>query len=106
MLKGMATFRPDQPLHEPNWSLDEVLEFLSSPRFRNPTFKELAYKTVFLFGLATADRVSEIHSYLRGSSIQFNKDLKYVKIFPNAKFLAKNELPTARRQAFLYPSSS
>ena len=90
--------------HEPDWSLDDVLEFLSSPRFRRPTLKDLTYKTVFLFGLATADRVSEIHSYLRGSSIQFDKNLKYVKIFPNAKFLAKKELPSARRQPFYIPA--
>ena len=36
--------------------------------------------------------------------LHFDKDLKYGNFFPNAKFLAKNESPTERRQAIYIPA--
>ena len=80
--------RPVQVFPEPNWSLDKVLEFLSTSRFDNPNFYDLSHKTTILFGLATGNRVSEIYSYVRDRNhIIFGKDYKYVEIIPNASFM-------------------
>ena len=105
MMAGMFRARPVHPPHEPDWSLDAVLDFLSSARFENPSFSDLAHKCVFLLGLATGDRVSELHSYLRdGEHVIFGEGRKAVRIVPNASFMAKNELPTQRRKPFVLPS--
>ena len=102
LLKGMWNERPSLPPRDPDWSLDNVLNFLSTNKFCNPDFLDLTHKCVFLFTLATANRISEVHSYLRDKNhIVFGKDLDYVKIIPNAAFLAKNELPSRRRKPFI-----
>ena len=102
LIKGMWNERPSMPIKDPDWSLDKVLEFLSSEKFVNPDFNLLTHKCVFLFALATANRISEVHSYLRGKdNIIFGENLDFVKIVPNAFFLAKNELPSNRRKVFV-----
>ena len=96
ILKGMWNKRPSLPCREPDWCLDLVLEFLSSDCFTNSTFVDLACRCVFLFTLATASRVSEVHSILRDNQhVIFGQNFGFVKIVSNVNLLAKNELPAA-----------
>lgn len=57
---------------------------------------------IFLFSLATADRNSEVHSFLRGNRhVTFGENLEWVRIVPNVSILEKNESPANRRKAFV-----
>ena len=54
------------------------------------------YVTTFLLSLATGNRISELHSCLRGEEhLEFSN--LGVTLFPNPNFLAKNEDPASRR---------
>lgn len=85
-----SKFRTSKP---PSWNLDIVLKFLMSKKFEPPhqaSFRDLTRKSLFLFALASAKRISEIQAldgkvgFKGGSAICSFKPL----------FLAKNENPS------------
>ena len=63
----------------------------------NPSVLQSLYVGVFLLALATGNRVSELHSILRGEEFMEFSNLG-VRLFPNPNFLAKNEKPDVRRK--------
>ena len=101
--KAFFHIRPPPTSVEPEWSLNKVLDFLKSRRFTlNPTLSDITLKALFLLALATGRRVSELHSLLRTKGyIVFGKDYKWVRLYPNPQFLAKNETSKFRRGPLL-----
>ena len=115
LMKAFLNIRPVESRPEPNWSLDKVLFLLKSRRFNfNVSLSDLTMKTIFLLGLATGARVSELHSLRKGKGFIAFKSVgrkKFLFLAPNPSFLAKNELPTNRRkpiriEALLNPDGS
>ena len=100
LIKSFFLERPLQPPREPQWCLDKVLDLLKSDRFVvNPCLKDLTMKVVFLIGLGTGVRISELHSLLRGETfIKFDDGYNSVTLYPNPEFLAKTESATNRRK--------
>ncbi|XP_064096520.1 uncharacterized protein LOC135208347 [Macrobrachium nipponense] len=77
----------------PSWNLDVVLRFLMSSKFEPPhtaPFRDLTRKSLFLFALASAKRISELQA-LEGK-VGFKKDSAICSFKP--LFLAKNENPS------------
>ncbi|MGL5405371.1 MAG: hypothetical protein ACRDAX_01020, partial [Propionibacteriaceae bacterium] len=80
-------------IKKPSWNLDVVLKFLMSEKFvpsHAASFRDLTRKSLFLFALATAKRVSELQA-LEGK-VGFKKDSAICSFQPF--FLAKNENPS------------
>ena len=101
--KAFWNLRPKEPRPEPNWSLDKVLSLLRTRRFFvSPSLSDLTMKTLFLLGLATGARVSELHALRRGRGFITFRSIgrnKFLFLAPNPAFLAKNEIPTHRLKA-------
>ena len=77
-LKGLKTKRPLKKLLPPSWEVGVVLAFLKSPSFRDNESIDVAsllLKTLFLVGLATGSRISEISALRR--------DILHCKFWPN-----------------------
>ena len=100
--KAFLQMRPVQPRPEPNWSLDKVLYLIRSPAFSvNPSLPNLCMKTLFLLGLATGQRVSELQALRRGRGFLMFKTVgtkQFLLLVPDPAFLAKNECPVRRRK--------
>ena len=97
-MKGLFNIRPVRPYKNPNWSLDKVLSLALSSRFQDdPVLEDRLMLTLFLVALATGNRISELQALLRSSDyVDFCEG--GVRLFTNPNFLAKNELPSARRE--------
>ena len=85
----------------PKWSLDIVLQYLSSSTFvpaSSATLPTLTYKCVFLVTLATALRISEVHALsTHQDCLRRNMDGSVTLLtFPG--FVAKNKTPLAGAQ--------
>ena len=81
----------------PKWDLNVVLRALLGPPYEpiwEISFKCLTQKTVFLLALATAARISELHS-LSFARLSHNKSWSTVYLKPSLSFLAKNQVSTA-----------
>ena len=85
----------------PKWSLDIVLDYLVTDKFKDTparSLQDLTWKTVFLVAMATAYRVSELHALSRDStSLRWNQDGS-VSLATRDGFIAKNKRPTAAGQ--------
>ncbi|XP_064110285.1 uncharacterized protein LOC135218072 [Macrobrachium nipponense] len=80
-------------IRPPSWNLDVVLKYLMSEKFEPPhtsSFRDLTRKSLFLFALASAKRVSELQA-LEGT-VGFKEDSAVCSF--NPLFLAKNENPS------------
>ena len=76
----------------PQWSLNKVLDLLSTPKYNNNEIStnDLLQKTIFLTALATANRVSEIAAINRHAIIFHNNNMKVtLPVKPN--FHYKNQ---------------
>lgn len=92
LIRSFETSKNKSP-RPPSWNLDVVLKFLMSSKFEPPrsaSFRDLTRKSLFLFALASAKRVSELQA-LEGS-VGFKKDSAICSFQP--LFLAKNENPS------------
>eukprot|EP00745_Piridium_sociabile_P016943 TRINITY_DN25299_c0_g1_i2.p1 TRINITY_DN25299_c0_g1~~TRINITY_DN25299_c0_g1_i2.p1 ORF type:complete len:407 (+),score=9.35 TRINITY_DN25299_c0_g1_i2:130-1221(+) len=95
----MANFeivRPKVTQLLPKWSLEIVLDFLKSPTFvpyQSALLADSTKKTVFLIGLASAYRVSELHALsAHRHCCRFDQD-GTVTLLPFPGFVAKNKRP-------------
>ena len=97
LLKAFALKRPVRPSSVPTWSLNNVLELLSSEKYRDPKeLKIFTAKVMFLISLALGSRVSELCALRRGNFVKFLPSGE-LELTPDPKFLAKNEDPLERR---------
>lgn len=77
----------------PNWNLPLVLLVLTKEPFEpldQAELKFLTLKTVFLLALASAARVSELHSFTVNER-HFRKEHTGIRLLPNMQFLAKTQ---------------
>ena len=94
LIRGAASLRVRMRSTIPRWDIFLVLAFLREARFEplhQASYADLTYKTFFLITLATARRVSEVHS-LSGlmNDVSFLSDGSAQLVFlPD--FLAKNQ---------------
>ena len=81
---------PPQKQKIPQWSIDPILEMLSSPRFDTKTAlsSDLFLKTLFLTALASGNRVSEFAAITR-SGLRLTKEEAFLPTRPD--FLFKNQ---------------
>ena len=81
---------PPQKQKIPQWSIDPILEMLSSPRFDTKTASssDLFLKTLFLTALASGNRVSELAAITR-SGLRLTKEEAFLPTRPD--FLFKNQ---------------
>jgi hypothetical protein len=93
LLKGLFHKNPSIKQLTPNWNLPLVLLTLTKRPFEplhDADLKYLTLKTVFLVAVASASRVSEIHS-LSLDEGHFRIERKGIKMLPNMEFLAKTQ---------------
>lgn len=93
LLKGLFNKYPSTRQLTPNWNLPLVLLALTKHPFEpleSADLKFLTLKTVFLVAIASASRVSEIHS-LSLDDGHFRLERKGIKMLPNMEFLAKTQ---------------
>ena len=93
LIKGLFNLNPAVRHLTPNWNLPLVLLVLTKHPFeplQSAELKFLTFKTVFLLALATASRVSEIHSLTLDTG-HFRKEKKGIRLLPNMQFLAKTQ---------------
>ena len=107
VVRGAASRRVVNTPHTPKWDVFLVLAFLRSQRFEpliSASLPYLTYKTLFLITLATARRVSEVHS-LSGlaADVSFLPDgSMQLGFLP--EFLAKNQVPGDPSPVLTIPS--
>ncbi|XP_063442143.1 uncharacterized protein LOC134722452 [Mytilus trossulus] len=93
LIKGLYNINPPIRQLAPNWDLPLVLQVLTKTPFEPLEEAELKYltlKTVFLMALASAARVSEIHSFTINDK-HFRKEQRGIRLLPNMQFLAKTQ---------------
>lgn len=93
LIKGLFNLNPSVRTLTPNWNLPLVLSVLTRHPFEPVSsidLKFLTFKTVFLMALASASRVSELHS-LSLDEGHFRKEHKGIRLLPNMQFLAKTQ---------------
>ena len=90
--KNFFLKRPPPRHFMPNWSLQHVISFLKTRRFRakNVTLLDRLKKTLFLVSLATGNRVSELAA-MRRHGLAFSNDYRKVTIPVAQNFLYKNQ---------------
>ena len=93
----LESFHRDRPKGRrgiPSWNLSLVLHQLTKAPFeplREASLKHLTFKTVFLLGLGSGKRRSEIHAW-QHKNIRHQSDWSKVSLFPSPSFLSKNQL--------------
>ncbi|CAG2193950.1 unnamed protein product [Mytilus edulis] len=93
LIKGLYNINPPIRQLAPNWDLPYVLLMLTKTPFEPLEEAELKYftlKTVFLLALASAARVSELHSFTIKDK-HFRKEQRGIRLLPNMQFLAKTQ---------------
>ena len=95
-LKGMANLHPAEPYRPLDWSLDVVLQYIIDDK-DNTSVLFLSRKTLFLVGLCLGSRISELFALRRDKESSKIIEDGSIKLFPDLKFLAKNEDPLQRR---------
>ncbi|CAC5424140.1 TFIIB [Mytilus coruscus] len=93
LIKGLYNINPPIRQLAPNWDLSLVLLVLTKTPFEPLEEAELKYltlKTVFLMALASAARVSELHSFTINDK-HFRKEQRGIRLLPNMQFLAKTQ---------------
>ena len=98
-LRAFHLQRPSVPLRLISWSLDSVLGLLGTVEYCTVNCIDmLLSKCIFLLGLATGGRISELHALNRGAQyLAFSTDRRSVSLLSRYTFLAKNEHPLHRR---------
>ena len=80
----------------PDWNLVVVLRSFMKPPFEplvDTPLKYLTMKTIFLVAWASAARVSELHAFtLEPGHYKLDTNSRFVDLYPDAKFLAKNQV--------------
>lgn len=93
LLRGMFNERPPQKRLSPSWSINDVLNSLSTSPFEpihNTSLELLTHKTLFLLAAASARRRSELHALTtKRGFIRFSHNGVY--LIPDPTFLTKNE---------------
>ncbi|CAC5395238.1 unnamed protein product [Mytilus coruscus] len=92
LIKGLYINPPIRQL-APNWDLPLVLLVLIKTPFEPLEEAELKYltmKTVFIMALASAVRVSELHSFTINDKY-FRNEQRGIWLLPNMQFLAKTQ---------------
>ena len=93
----LDSFHRDKPKGRrgvPTWNLSLVLHQLTKAPFepmRKASLKCLTFKTVFLLGLGSGKRRSEIHAWLY-KNIRHQENWSQVSLYPSPIFLSKNQL--------------
>ena len=93
LIKGLFNTNPTIRQLAPNWNLPLVLLMLTKTPFEpleDSELKFLTMKTVFLVALASAARVSEIHSFTINEN-HFRREHNGIRLLPNMQFLAKTQ---------------
>ena len=88
----MANLHPAVPYRAPDWSLDLVLQFVIDNK-DNTSVLFLSRKTLFLVGLCLGSRISELFALRRDERSFRRMEDGSIKLFPDLRFLAKNENP-------------
>lgn len=94
LIKSLDIKRPTVVSPVPKWDLALVLRFLTEPPFEplhQASIKDLSHKTLFLLGLASAKRISEIHALT--NNLSHTKNWTEISIQLDSTFLAKNQKP-------------
>ncbi|KAJ8017681.1 hypothetical protein HOLleu_44739 [Holothuria leucospilota] len=93
LLRGMFNGRPPRKRLSPSWSINHVLNSLSTSPFEpihNTSLELLTHKTLFLLAAASARRRSELHALTtKRGFIRFSHNGVY--LIPDPTFLTKNE---------------
>lgn len=97
--RAMDLSRPAERNRPLSWSLNKVLDLLSSEAYTNLEISEekLLAKTAFLIMFASGGRISEITSLRRGDRFIINDRSGDFALYPSRSFMAKNENPQNRR---------
>lgn len=106
LIKGLYNMKPSVKPLTPNWNLPLVLAVLTKHPFEpidSIDLKFLTYKTVFLLALASASRVSELHS-LSLDEGHYRKEHKGIRLLPNMQFLAKTQTLNKAWEPIYIPS--
>ena len=108
LIRSFELQRPVQRSLTPKLDLSWVLVCLQKPPFepRNKASKfHVTIKTAFLLALATAKRCSEIHALAMDSQhLRYNQTDSSVSLMLKTGFLAKNQLPSVKRDPVIVPS--
>ena len=93
-LRASFLERPTNLPYLPSWSLEKMLNLLSTPVYDAARASEdcLCEKTLFLLALATGNRVSELHAIFR-PAIRLEDSQAILPVFPG--FLYKNQRANA-----------
>ena len=106
LIKGLFNMNPPIRQLTPNWNLPLVLLMLTKHPFEpldSIELKFLTFKTAFLVAIASASRVSEIHSLsLDDGHFRFEKN--GIKLLPNMQFLAKTQTLNRPWEPLFIPS--
>ena len=102
LLKSFHRDRPRATRVTPPWDLQVVLTMLTEPPFEplglaSPKF--ITWKTVFLLALASGNRRSELHAWMR-NGVRFDSSKQQVAISACTSFLAKNQRASEAPKAF------
>ena len=98
--------RPPARKPSPSWSIQKVLNLLSSDQYVNEvTTDNLLKKALFLVALASGLRVSQLRALTRAETLtRFTPDLTQVTLAPNPQFIAKNERLHHRMKPVIVPA--
>ena len=100
--RGFFIQRPAPRRPPPSWSLQRVLDSLSSsPNSHESIFR----RALFLTAMASGLRVSQLHALTRHPSLTYFSDNdSSVSLAPSPRFLAKNEREGHRLEPFIIPA--
>ena len=80
---------------DPQWRVDDVLRLLKSKDFKDNdrcTAQNLLSKVIFLFAIASGNRISEISALSRAeNNLIFFADNSKIELRPDSKFMFKNQ---------------
>ena len=98
--------RPPARKAPPSWSIQKVLDHLSSDQYtENASPDNLLKKALFLVALASGLRVSQLRALTRSENLtKFAPDSSQVTLAPNPKFIAKNERLHHRMKPVMVPA--
>ena len=92
----MTNLNPAVPYRPPDWLLGLVLQYILDNKNDNSVLF-LSRKALFLVGLCLGSWISELMALRRDNNSLIRMEDGSIKIFPDTKFLAKNEDPLQRR---------
>ena len=102
--RSFALQRPLEPPRRLSWCLGKVLDHLAALPTGSLNPRTLLNKCIFLLGLASGGRVSELAALSRNPDLLVFLPSGSLEVRTDPSFLAKNEIPTKRWRPWCIPA--